>query len=191
MKFSSFQLPKESRQTVQENLDTSPETLRAIEIVMQISSSTKYDTLSVAEISGVFQLNLPESLKKTSLYSCWHYVWFQLSVSNGKFYLPPESQKRAEKFLKSVPPSEFESFVEDIPQSAQFIKILHMMIVEWIVNNPGFDCTGMLLTEALDFFCEQAGVAELDNVLELCSTDLKVECSIACLEFLLSRIGDL
>ena len=189
MKFSSFQLPKESPHTVQENLETSPETLRAIEIAMQISSSTEYNTLSVAEISGVFQLNLP-SLKKTSLYSCWHHVWFQLSVSNGKFYLPPESQKRTENFLQSVPPPENASFAENIPQLGQFIKIFHMMIVEWIVNNPGFDCRGMLLTEALDFFCERAGVAELDNVSELCSSDLKVECSITCLEFLLKRNGN-
>ena len=157
---------------------------------MQISSATEYDTLSVAEISEVFKLNLP-SLKKASLYSCWHHVWFQLSVRNGKFYLPPESKERAESFLKPVPPIELASFLKDIPQSGQFIKILHMMIVEWIVNNPGFDCRGMLLTEALDFFCEQAGVAELDNVLELCSTDLKVESSITCLELVLSRISTL
>ena len=180
---SLFQMPKGSPET-NEGLVASPETLRSLEIVIQMSA--EYNTLSVNEISDVCQLNLP-SLKKESLHSQWHHIWFHLSVSNGRFYMPPESQKRAEKFLQTQPPSELALVALNILQADKFVKILHMMIVEWVVNNPGFDCQGMFLTEALDFFCEQAGIPELGKILEIDSNDLKVEDSISCFDFLLNE----
>ncbi|KAL5256277.1 hypothetical protein ACHWQZ_G011489 [Mnemiopsis leidyi] len=177
------QMPKGSPET-NEGLVASPETLRSLEIVIQMSA--EYNTLSVDEISDVCQLNLP-SLKKESLHSQWHHIWFLLSVSNGRFYMPPESQKRAEEFLKTQAPSELALVALNVLQADKFVKILHMMIVEWVVNNPSFDCQGMFLTEALDFFCEQAGIPELGKILELDSNDLKVEDSISCFDFLLSK----
>ena len=184
------QLPKKYDQ-VQFLSEASPEGLRSIEIAIQISTFVEYDTLSVEEISEICQLNLPP-LERDSLYFCWHQIWFQLSRNGGKLYLPLEYLEVVHDFFEVHPCQESGKMqFNEKSKRHEFLKSLHMMIVEWIVHSPGFDCRGMLLGEALDFFCEKAGLTPLHNVLPFDIAELKVEQSINLLNFLFSRDGNL
>ena len=166
--------------------EASSEILRSLEIAIQISSSLDYNTLSINEISEICQLKLP-SLDRDLLYSSWHHVWFELSKNGGKFYLPQEFIGSIDDFLALHPCQKSGHIPDKILKSRLVLRTLHMMIVEWIVHYPGFNCRGMELGEALDFFCEKAGL----DILEFDSFELKVEHSIKLIELLFSTDYDI
>ena len=179
------QLPK-SYPTTHPVSVASSEILRSLEIAIQISSSLDYNTLSINEISEICQLKLP-SLDGDLLYSSWHHVWFELSKNGGKLYLPQEFIGSIDDFLELHPCQKSGHIPDKILKSRLVLRTLHMMIVEWIVHYPGFNCRGMELGEALDFFCEKAGL----DILEFDSFELKVEHSIKLIEFLFSTESDI
>ena len=147
-------LPKEQFCILEDNETITPAHLDSVEIAMQMCCSPG-NVLTVEDICLINNLSVPVTRKE--LYGYWHQSWFRLSLKNGNVYIPHDTTADLNDFscvVETAVLKELECLLNSFDMKHELLLLLHMLIVEWVIHYPGFDCRGMGLGEALDFFSE-------------------------------------
>lgn len=144
------QVDKNKSYGVSSDLIITPSLLHDLEKTLQLSALSDYSMLSITTVTSAYNLTLPSDISRCDLFYLWHYCWLSLSLERGEFFVT-----EAEEGVTS--PHHVTSLADAVT-SPELLITLHMMVVEWVIHYPGFDCSGMLLTEALQFYCERSKI---------------------------------
>lgn len=173
-------LPKEKCYLPENNITFSPEHLISIEITIQLSC-TPGNVLTVEDISSINKLNVPPAVCRNKLYYYWHQCWYHYSSQLGQIFIPTQLGTDLSDFMCVVDKSslkEIKNLFSDSNLKNHLLRLLHMMIVEWIIYYPGFDCKGLNLGEALDFFSEYSNFPSDVSCFLMRLNNLQIEESI-------------